>query len=113
MTIAIQYTQWQAILQLIAVLPTLRFSRGFGLVFLWICVFFEDLGVACFWAYFDQNLLVFWACFLQISVMRIAFFQILWPVCSFNLLQNELWACLCANLLILGFFSDLPPCFCI
>jgi len=33
-----------------AVLPTLRFSREFGLVFLWSCGFFEDLRVACFWA---------------------------------------------------------------
>ena len=33
---------------------------------------------------------VFWACFLQISVLRIAFFQILLHFCSFNLLHNEI-----------------------
>jgi len=47
-----------------AVLPTLWFSREFGLSFLWSCGFFQDLRVACFWA-----------CFLLISVLRIAFFK--------------------------------------
>jgi len=39
-----------------------------------IAGFFEVLRVACFWVCFNCNLLVFWACFLQISVFLIAFF---------------------------------------
>ena len=68
--------------------------------FLWICVFFDDLRVACF----DWNLLIFGLVFLQIYVLQIAFLKILWPFCSFNLLQNEIWVCFCLNLLILGLF---------
>jgi len=50
------------------VLTTLRFFREFILgLFIWICVFFEDLRVASFSACFISKLLVFWACFLQIS----------------------------------------------
>jgi len=40
-------------LESLPVLPTLRFSREFGLVLLWICGFFEGLRPACFWACFD------------------------------------------------------------
>jgi len=46
------------------VLPTLRFSRKFGLIFCGVAVFFKTCG-----------LLVFWACFLQIYVLPIAFFN--------------------------------------
>jgi len=35
-----------------AVLPTLRFSREFGLVFLWICVFLR-LACCLFWRFFN------------------------------------------------------------
>jgi len=49
-------------------------------------------------------MLVFWAYFLQISVLRIAFFQILWHFCCFNSLLNESWAGFCANLHSLGLF---------
>jgi len=47
---------------------------------------------------------VFWAYFLQMSVLRIAFFQILWHFCCFNLLLKAYWACFYKNLLILGLF---------
>ena len=43
--------------------------------FLWSCGFFEDLRVGCFWACFNWNLLLFWAVFSQISLLRIAFFK--------------------------------------
>jgi len=89
-----------AVVRLAAVLPTLRVSRKFGLVFLWSCGFFEDLRVACF----NWNFLVFWVCFLQISVLQIAFFQILWHFCCLNLLLKAYWACFCEDLLILGLF---------
>ena len=89
------------------VLPTLRFSREFGLIFLWSCGFFGDLRIACFWACFNWNLLVFWACFLRISVLRIAFFQILWHFCCFNFLLKAYWACFYENSLILGLFFRL------
>ena len=39
------------------------------------------------------------ACFLQI-----AFFQILWHYCCFNLLQNKIWVCFCVNIHILSLF---------
>jgi len=39
------------------------------------------------------------------------FFQILWPVCSFNVLQNEIWACFCVNSFILGFFFGFASLF--
>jgi len=54
------------------VLLLLRFSREFGLVFfVGLRVFLKTLRVACF----NLNLLVFWSCFLQISVLWIAFFS--------------------------------------
>jgi len=55
------------------VLPTLRFSREFGLVFCGVAGFFEGLRVASLSAYFNRYLLVFWAVFLQIYVLRIFF----------------------------------------
>jgi len=40
-------------------LPTLRFSCEFGLVFSEFAVFFGDLRVAYYWAYFVQKLPIF------------------------------------------------------
>jgi len=37
----------------------MRFSHEFGLIFLWVCGFFEDLLVASFRACFNKNFLVF------------------------------------------------------
>jgi len=79
-----------------AVLPTLRFSRKFGLVFLSSCGLFQDLRVACFiW-----NLLVFY----KFAFCKFLFFQISWHFWSFNLLLRAIWACFCENLLILDLF---------
>jgi len=68
--------------------------------FLSSCGFFEDLRVACFWACFIWNLLVFY----KFVFCRLLFFQILWHFCSFNLLLRAIWACFCENFLILGLF---------
>jgi len=86
------------------VLPTLRFSRQVGLVFLWNWVFFEDLRVACFWACFNWNLLVFWACFLQISVLPIAFSSNFMAIFCFNLFLKAYWECFGENFVILDLF---------
>jgi len=67
------------------VLPTLWFSCEFGLVFLWSGVFFDDLRVACFWACFNLNLLVFCR-----FVLWIAFLKILWHFFCFNLLLKAI-----------------------
>jgi len=86
------------------VLPTLRFSREFGLIFLWSCGFFQGLRVACFGACFNWNLLVFWACFLQNSVFLIAFSSNFVAIFCFNLLLKAYWACFYEILVILGLF---------
>jgi len=82
------------------VLPTLRFSREFGLVFLWSWGFFLELA-GCF--SFGLFQLIF-ACFLQICVLRIVFFQCLWHFCCFNVQLKAYWVCFYENLLILGLF---------
>ena len=84
-------------------LPALQFSREFGLVFCEVAGFFRLAG-CFFWACFNWNLLVFWACLIQISLLRIAFFQILWHFCCFHVLLKAHWACFYENLLILGLF---------
>ena len=86
------------------VLPTLGFSPEFGLIFCGVECFSEDLRVTCFSACFNWHFLVFWACFLQISVLRMAFHQILWHFCCFSLLLQAHWSCFYENLLILGLF---------
>ena len=89
-----------------SVLPTLRFSHEFGLVFLWSCVFL----MTCNWCFCDcfiWHLLV-----LCRFLFSYCFFQILWNFCCFNILKNAIWMCHCVNLLILD-FSDLPACFCL
>jgi len=61
-------------IQLTAVLPTLRFSREFELVILWSCVFLKTCGLLVSGLVLIE-ICLFWACFLQISVLRIAFFS--------------------------------------
>jgi len=86
-----------------AVLPTLWFSHEFGLVFfVELEFFFEDLQLACFWACFNWNLLVFGLVFCRLLVI-----QILWHFCSFNLLLKAFWVCFCEILLILGLFFQI------
>jgi len=48
--------------------------------------------------------LYFGLVFMQISVLWIAFFQILWHFFCFNLLLKKIWACFCENVLILGLY---------
>ena len=74
------------------VLPTLRFSHEFGIVFLWSCGFFEDLLGPWFWACFFAEF-----CFVD-------FFQNLQHFCCFNVLQKAIWTYFCVNLLILSLF---------
>ena len=61
-------------------------AANLGLFFCGFAGFLEDVRVPCFWACFNWNLLVFWTCFLQISVFLIAFLQIWWQfsvsICS-------------------------------
>jgi len=78
------------------------FPANLGLFFFGVAGFFEDLLVACFWACFNWNLLVFWACFLQISVLRIAFLSNFMALVLFEF--TAYWACFCKDLLILGLF---------
>jgi len=81
----------------LAVFPRISVFCGF-------LFFFEDLRLARFWAGCDKNLLVFWACFVQIP-----FFKILWHFCSsIYCKENEIWwVCFCVNLLILGLFFQI------
>jgi len=82
-----------------AVLPTLRFSREFGLVFLKLRVFFKTCGLLVF------GLVLIEIClFLQISVFLIPFFSNFMAILCFNLLQKAYWACFCENLVTLGLF---------
>ena len=80
------------------------FPANLVLFFCGVAVIFYDLRVACFWACFNWNLLVFGLVFMQISVLWIAFFQILWHFFCFNLLLKKIWACFCENMLILSFY---------
>jgi len=86
------------------VLPTLRFSREFGLVFFWICWFFEDLQVACFWLVLIKICLFFELVFCRFLFCGLLFFRILWHFCFLDLLQNQIWACFWVNLHILCLF---------
>ena len=70
------------VLPLLAVLPALRFSREFGLVFFWICVFLVSCGLLIFglvlfknWLFlglFYANFLIsgllFWNCYVTFAV---------------------------------------------
>jgi len=78
------------------------FPANLGLLFCGVAGFFEDLRVACFWAYLIELCLFFWACFLQISFCGLLLFKMLWHFCCFNLLLNVILECFCENLLILG-----------
>jgi len=76
------------------VLPTLRFYREFGLVFLWSCGFFWRLA-GCF--SFGLFLLIF-ACFLGLFFADLCFadcflFQYLWHFCCFNVQLKAHWVC--------------------
>jgi len=77
---------------------------------IWTC-FFLELRVACFWACVNWNLLDFWACFLQISVLRIAIFRflalLLFQCTAKCILGAFLWKYAHFGLV----YSDLPPWF--
>ena len=77
------------------VLPTLPFSREFGLIFVELRVFLKTCGLLVL----NEICL-----FLQISVLRIAFFQIWRHFCCFNALLKTYLACFYENLLNLGLF---------
>jgi len=88
------------------VLPTLRLSREFGLVF---CggAFFKACGLLV-----PELVLIEICLFLADLFCGLPFFRILWHFCCFNLLLTAYWACFYENLLIFNlFFSDLPPYF--
>jgi len=83
------------------VLPTLRFFRELGLVFLWSCVFFERLAGCLLLGLFLADF-----CFAD------CFFSNFMSLLLFQFIAKGKLGVFCENLLILGlFFSDLPPCF--
>jgi len=85
-------------------LPALRFSREFGLVFLWSCGLFWRLTGCLFLGLCNWNLLVFGLVFCRFLFFRLLLFQIFWHFCCFNLLLKVILTCFCENLLILGLF---------
>jgi len=87
-----------------AVLPALRFSREFGFVFLWSCVFFKTCRLLVFGLVLIEICLIFGLVFFRFLLCRLLFFQILWHFCCFNLLLKATWACFCENVLKLGLF---------
>jgi len=88
-----------------AVLPTLRFSREFALVFLWSCgLFLKTCGLLVYGIILIEICLFFGLAFCRFLFCRLLFFQILWHFCRFNVLLKAYWACFCENLLILGLF---------
>ena len=80
------------------------FSRSWACFSVELRVFLKTCGLLVFGLVLIEVCLFFWACFLQISVLGIAFFQILWHFCCLNLLLKVYCACLCENMLILGLF---------
>jgi len=96
-------TRSLSLAQFCTVLPTLRLSHEFGLVFfVYLRVFLKTCGLLVFGLVLIKFCLFFLACFFRFLYCGLLFFQNLWPFCSYNLLQNETWACFCVNLLILG-----------
>jgi len=86
-----------------SVLPTLRFSRKFGLVFLWICGFFKTCGLLVFGLVLIEFCL-FFGLFLQISVLRIAFFSNFMALLLFEFTAKSILGVFLWSLLILGLF---------
>jgi len=86
-----------------AVLATFWFPANLGLFFVELRVFLKTCGLLVFGLVLIE-IFCFLGLLLQISVLRIAFFQILWHFCCFNFLPMAYWACFCENLLILGLF---------
>jgi len=64
------------LLNLAAVLPTLRFSREFGLVFLWICVFLKICGLLVYGLVLIEIFLVFGLVFCRFLLCGLLFFKI-------------------------------------
>jgi len=92
-----------------SVLPTLQFSCEFGFVFF---VNLKACGLLVFGLVFIKICLFFGLVFCRYLHCGLLFYQTSWPFCFFNLLQNEIWACFCRNLLILGLvFQSCFPVF--
>jgi len=90
-------------------LPILRFSPEFGLVFCGVVFFCEDLRVAFFGFVISQSCL-FWACFLQVSVLRIAFYKNCMALLLFQFTTKrnlDVFLCKFANFGLV--FSVVPP----
>jgi len=83
---------------LVAVLPTLRFSANLDLFFCGFAGLFEDLRVACF---------------LWVSVLRIAFLSNFMAILLFQFTTKRNLGVFLCKLAHFGLvFSDLPPCSC-
>jgi len=89
-------------------LPTLRFSLEFGLVFCGVAVLFEDLRVACFMGFQIEIACLFFADFSFADCIFSYFMALL----RFQFTASVYWACFYENLLILGLFFRicLPTC---
>jgi len=94
------------------VLPTLGFSREFGLVCLWNCVFFKTWGLLVFGLILIEIHLFYGLVFRRFLFCGLLFFQVLWHFCCYNLLLKAYCACFYTNLLILSsFFRICLPAF--
>jgi len=80
------------------------FPRNWACFFVELRVFMKACGLLVFGLVVNEICLFFGLVFFQISVLWIAFFQILRHFCSFNLLLKAYWACFYENFLILGLF---------
>ena len=90
------------VVRLAAVLPTLRFSRKFRLVF-FVEVFLKTCGLLVL----IEICLFFGLVFCRFLFCGLLFFQILWHFYCLNLLLKAYWACFCEDLLILGLFFQI------
>jgi len=84
-------------------LPTLRFSREFALVFfVELLVFLNACGLLLFRLVSIYICLFFGLFFCRFMFCGLFFFQYLWHFCCFNVLLKAYWMCFYENLLILG-----------
>jgi len=66
--------------------------------------FFKICGLLVFGLVLIKICLLFGLFFFRFLYCGLLFYQISWPFCSFNLVQNDIWAGFCVNFLILGLF---------
>jgi len=85
------------------VLPTLWFSREFGLVFFEVAGFLKTCGLLVFGLVLTEICLFFGLVFADFCFL-IAFSSNFMAILCFNFLQKAYCACFCENLVILDLF---------